>query len=558
MEMFNEIKSRNDLADYLKIPRSILTYVLYVKKVESYYTVFEIPKKNGGNRKIAAPSGDLKDIQTKLSVALWNYQCEFRCNNGIQTNISHAFEKEKGIITNAKVHRNKKYVLNIDLKDYFDSFHFGRVAGFFEKNKNYMLPHEVAVVIAQLVCYKGKLPQGAPSSPIITNLICQILDMRILKLAKAYRLDYTRYADDLTFSTNCKDFDHTQTRFLSELSSIIANGGFSINTKKTRLIYKDSRQEVTGLVVNKKVNINRGYVKETKAMAHSLYTNGSFTIDGIEGTIDQLEGRFSFIDQLSHFNNRLDGTKHDCYKLCRRERDYRAFIFYKQFFAAQKPLIITEGKTDIRYLRAALKNQFEKYPDLIVRNDDGSFDFKISFFHRSKRWRYFFGIGLDGGDAIKNLYRYFTDNNCENLYKYFSKKYGCIQNAPTIFLFDNETESKKPLNNFWTENSKTLPKDKKVLQNTLFLQLQKDSKLYLLTNPLVDNLQESEIEDLFSSKLLSLKLGGKQFCKDDKFDSTLFYGKDIFSNYVMSHYKSIDFSGFIPLLDALNTIVTLH
>ena len=74
-------------------------------------------------------------------------------------------------------------------------------AAFYEKNKDFLLPREVAIVIAQIACYNGCLPQGAPSSPIITNLICQVLDMRLLKIAKKYKLDYTRYADDFSFST---------------------------------------------------------------------------------------------------------------------------------------------------------------------------------------------------------------------------------------------------------------------------------------------------------------------------------------------------------------------
>ena len=116
-------------------------------------------------------------------------------------NASHGFVKERSIITNAKIHKNKKIVLNLDLKDFFDSFHFGRVKGFFEKNKDFKsffpeLTSELATLIAQLVCFNGKLPQGAPSSPLLTNLICNIFDVRVLKLAKKYKLAYSRYADD--------------------------------------------------------------------------------------------------------------------------------------------------------------------------------------------------------------------------------------------------------------------------------------------------------------------------------------------------------------------------
>lgn len=222
-------------------------------------------------------------------------------------NISHGFQKGKNIITNASVHRNKRYVLNLDLEDFFDSFHFGRIQGFFEKNRDFKLPREVAISIAQIACFNGKLPQGAPSSPIITNLVCQILDMRLLKLARKYRLDYSRYADDLSFSTNISTFLNDKDRFLSDATAEIQRAGFKINEKKTRLLFRDSQQEVTGLVVNKKVSVNNAYSKRTRAMAYRLYTQGEYQINGEAASIKQLEGRFSFIDQVDHYNNTING-----------------------------------------------------------------------------------------------------------------------------------------------------------------------------------------------------------------------------------------------------------
>ena len=169
-----------------------------------------------------------------------------------------------------------------------------------------MLPHEAAVTIAQLACYKGKLPQGAPTSPIITNLICQVLDMHLLSLAKRYKLDYTRYADDLTFSTNNKSFLEKWAEFYSELDRKIKKAGFSINERKTRIAYRDSKQVVTGLVVNKKISVDHSYYRKVRAMAHSLYKTGSYEVDGKEGTIKQLEGRFSYIDHIDKYKNKCD------------------------------------------------------------------------------------------------------------------------------------------------------------------------------------------------------------------------------------------------------------
>lgn len=100
------------------------------------------------------------------------------------------------------------------------------------KNKNYQLSQEVSTILAQLCCYNGKLPQGAPTSPIISNLICNILDIRLLHIARKYKLDYTRYADDLTFSTNNKLFLYNQSEFIEKLTAEINNFGFTVNDKK--------------------------------------------------------------------------------------------------------------------------------------------------------------------------------------------------------------------------------------------------------------------------------------------------------------------------------------
>lgn len=555
MEKFSDIQTRNELADFLKIPRSKLTYLLYIEKPENDYKTFEIPKKSGGTREICAPFGSLKSIQNKLAEALWEYQKSIWEDRKIHPNISHAFEKGKSIITNARIHRNKRFILNLDLESFFNAFHFGRVLGYFEKNHDFMLPHEPAVAIAQIACYKGVLPQGAPSSPIITNLICQTLDLHLLKIAKEYKLDYTRYADDLTFSTNNRSFMDKHEKFLTEVALEIKKAGFSINDKKTRLLFKDSRQEVTGLIVNKKISVDRTYYKKTKAMAYRLYTQGEFEISKKPATMQQLEGRFSFIDQLVHYNNKLDGEKHSFHTLNGREKEYQAFLYYKYFFANYRPLIVTEGKTDIVYLKAALKNLYTQYPSLIDKNSFGEYSFKISFFRRSNRWKYFFGVGLDGADAMKNLYHYCTPkNDVPDYLTYFRKLCKCSPQKPVILLFDNETESPRPLKNFLKDNCIN-GENKQQLLKDLHIKLIAESNLFLMTNPLVLNKLECEIEDLFPLEVLDHKIDGKSFSRDDKYDAKKYYGKEIFSTYIANNYEKIDFSGFKKLLDTLNLIV---
>lgn len=397
------IENSRQLAKVLNISFKALTYLLYIENTENCYTSFNILKKNGTTREISAPSPKLKNIQKKLANFLYLQKTTLDKSKPNFPCLSHGFELNKSIITNAKAHRNKKIVINMDLEDFFDSFHFGRVRGYFNKNKNFLYPIEVSTMIAQIACFKGKLPQGSPSSPIITNLICQTLDVKLFRVAKKFKLNYTRYADDLTFSTNDSNFLNFQEDFINEVSNIIKNNGLAINVKKTRIQYKNSKQTVTGLIVNNKINIDNNYFKDTKAMAHSYYKSKSFHINGKEGTIKQLEGRFSFIDQLDKYNNKLSTNASKKWVLNRRELEFQRFIFYKNFLDVEKPVIITEGKTDPLYLKAALMSLYKDYPDLIEKYED-KFIFKFNFFKKQKNFQYFFHFAFHGGDAMQKVY----------------------------------------------------------------------------------------------------------------------------------------------------------
>ena len=550
---FNTIETRDELADFLGIPRKALTYILYIKHIETMYTSFSIPKKSGGERTINAPDDDLKSLQKKLANALWKHQKRVWKIRNIQPNISHAFEENKSILTNAKIHRNKRFVLNVDLENFFDSFHFGRVRGFFEKNSDLKLPIEVATVIAQIACYKGSLPQGAPCSPIITNMICQVLDMRILKLAKKYKLDYTRYADDLTFSTNDKHFLSNHPLFMETLTDEIKRAGFKINESKTRLLFRDSRQEVTGLIVNQKINVDRRYYKDTRSMANTLYSTGSFEINGIEATSNQLEGRFSFINQIEKYNNINDSKApapkkpHGFRVLSGKEEQYRKFLFYKYFIANDKPLVITEGKTDITYIKSALKNLHNKYPSLVTKDDENSFKFGLSFLNRTERLLYLFGLSLDGADTLKTIFNFYTGKeNLPNYLKCFKETFEIHPNKPVILIFDNEINNKdKPLCKFANYIGMN-PATKAALSTNLYAHI--SDNLYLLTNPIINGQTESEIEDLFDNKTLSHTIDGRSFSRKDEKGC---YGKETFSKHIAGNYKTIDFSHFEPLLNSL-------
>lgn len=594
MEYICNVSTRDELAVFLDMPLRKLTHILYCENPNNLYYSFEIRKKNGGTRHINAPNDELIGLQRKIAKSLEDYEEKLRKDKNIKSNISHGFEKNKSIMTNAQIHRNKRIVVNLDIKDFFPSIHFGRVLGFFTKNKDYNLSYEVAVILAQLCCLNGCLPQGAPTSPILSNLICRILDIRLLKLAKKYKVDYTRYADDLTFSTNNKAFLELQNEFLDEITEEINRAGFSVNDKKTRIQFRNSKQEVTGLIVNKKINVERRYYRETRAMAHSLYVNNEFFINGEKGTINQLEGRFSFINQIDKYNNKLDiaspfstklrngseesyrrfsNAQHDFKSLNGREEEYRKFLFYKYFYANKKPVILTEGKTDIRYIKAALKNMHQRYPELIKKTDAG-FEFKVLFFNRTKRFSNLFNIGIDGADEWLKLYNYYSGrDNYKNYFGFFSQKSLVKPLNPVIVIYDNEINKKdKPLykfvnhvnpseeekkqltlGNYIKLNKFVLPSKKNKNEERKFAEVN-NCNIYVLATQLVGNKDESEMEDLFDEKTLGLKNGGRTFSRKDR-DKEKYYNKDIFSNYIASHYREIDFSNFKPLLDNINEIV---
>ena len=526
---FSEISTRNELADFLGIPRNVLSYVLYVKHVETYYTTFDIPKKDGSARHICAPSGELKAIQSRLKDAMYEFRMNTKERDCKRAKVSQAFEQGKSIITNADIHRNKRYVIGFDLKDFFDSFNFGRVSGYFEKNRYFKFPHEVAIVLAQLCCYNGVLPQGAPTSPIITNMISEILDARLLKLARKYKLDYTRYADDLTFSTNNNKYLAVHNNFLEEVVEEIKSSGFSLNEAKTHITYRDSQQVVTGLIVNRKINVPRTYYKATRAMWHSYYSNGHFTIKGKEGNVRQLEGRFSFIDQVEHYNNCKSPKekKHDSHNLSSKEKEYRNFLFYTHFVSNPTPILLTEGKTDVLYIKAALMKLYKEYPTLIQRDDNGKYRFNISFFNRTNHWNYFFDMSRDGADAMSKIYTNYFSNGQNSLSAYFQKRKALSSNKPVLFLFDNECNTKgKPLQSFVGK----LPHSderKKELQKSNHLLLDTYCHLYLVTLPLPADMAECELEDLFPQDVLHTKIRGRSFSRKDE-DPHLYYNKDIF------------------------------
>lgn len=282
IEKFYNLKSGMDVSDMLEIDFKSLRYFTYGK--QNKYVNFQISKKNGGVRQISAPIKELKYVQKKLAYVLKNIYKPKKA--------AHGFLNGRDIKTNSINHIKQRNILNIDLKDFFSQIHFGRIRGLL-MSKPYSIGEEASTYIAQLACEKGKLPQGAPSSPIITNMICSSLDSQLTMLAKKYNCIYSRYADDITFSTYNLKFDNnivsvseTEKKISlgKELKKIFQQNGFEINEKKIFLNAYISRQEVTGLVVNKKLNLKREFIKNIRAILNncqekSIYESAKLYIE---------------------------------------------------------------------------------------------------------------------------------------------------------------------------------------------------------------------------------------------------------------------------------------
>lgn len=278
---FFSLRSPEHVAELLEIPYAVLNYHLYVTPVSKQYRTFTIPKKSGGSREITAPVTTIKIIQKKLNKVLQEvWENLYKKKNSI-----HGFIYDKNVRTNAKVHENQEYVFNIDLLNFFPSINFGRVYGRF-KTKPYNLPAKVAAVLSRICCYKCSdrdfLPQGAPTSPIISNIICDKMDNELYRFANNLDCSYTRYVDDITFSTDRPKFPEEMAIITpldkgfrlkadvgQELNRIIEENGFKVNSSKVRIQHRNTRQKVTGLIVNKFPNISRRYTNQIRAMLHA-------------------------------------------------------------------------------------------------------------------------------------------------------------------------------------------------------------------------------------------------------------------------------------------------
>lgn len=437
--------------------------------------------------------------------------------------------------------------------------------GFFLKDKDFSLQPPVATVLAQIACFKNELPQGSPCSPIISNLIGHVLDCRLARFAKAHKCTYSRYADDITFSTSYKNFPTEIAVSLSgaawqvsdELRARIKDAGFEINDKKTRMQFRSSRQVTTGLMVNEKVNIRQEYLRAARHMCDALFKTGSYyrmvpaTLAGgafgdppvkeVITSLNPLGGTLAHIYQVKNAADLRDADEKKANPTATRSLYFR-FLFYKNFVAHTMPLIVPEGKTDSVYLRTAIQHLPAYHPRLgeIV---SGKLETKIRFMNFSPTVHDVMQLGHGTGDLLYLIRDY---EKHLRVYAHAQLEY------PVIVLFDNDDGAKSL---FGYARNKGHKIDLDSTDSFYYL----GYNLYLVKTPEPGGKKTSCIEDLFPPTLLKTPVDGKTFDPNKQHDEAGKYGKVVFAKRVVTpQAATIDFSGFAQLLDRIVAALDHH
>jgi len=583
----------HQVADLLNYRPRDLSYIVYKIPPALKYKQFKIAKRSGGTRTINAPTDALKILQRRLAEYLQDCLEELEAAGLRRNSASKAFRRRCSILSNAKAHRGRRYVFNLDLEDFFPSIHLGRVRGFFIKDKHFALHDKVATILAQIACNDGRLPQGSPCSPVISNLIAHILDTHLVRLAAQNGCTYTRYADDLTFSTNRAVFPDAIAKEVAgvphqwlpgdELEKVIEASGFKINGAKTRMQYHDSRQEVTGLVVNRKLNVRAEYRALVRQMTHRLIRTGEFHIihrlagaNTVEvGSERQLHGMLGFVNQLDlhDYRRQLDAlglaakTNHSPEEKVRvklvnerlqsKENTYRRFLLYTQFYAASKPVIICEGPTDSVYLVHAIRSLAASLTVMATTSPKGDITMNVRLYRYLKRRKKrdagkyssivsstgrILELRGGGGEFVRFL----------KLYQAHVPKFvGPGGYEPVILLVDFDEGSKDLLayikNRLRISNPFAHP----------YIRLEKN--LYVVPIPLPMGASAVKIEDLFDDTVKKTVVAGKSFDEKKSHQDHAFYGKTVFAHKVVKpNAATIDFSKFTPLLLNVSAAIEEH
>lgn len=276
------LHSPSDVAKVLNVTIPQLKWLAFHSEVvkKTHYVRFAVKKRSGGERVLSAPHKKLKTIQRWILAEV--------LNKIPLEDPAHGFVPDRSIVTNATPHVGQEFVVNLDLKDFFPSVGFKRVRHAFRRVG---YSGAVSTVLALLcsecprqpVTFNDEryevatgplgLPQGAPTSPALSNLVARKLDKRLAGFAKKLGLNYTRYADDLTFSGPAELAPRIG-YILAKVRHVAAEEGFTVNEKKTRVMRQSRAMEVTGVIVNQKPSVCREELRRLRAILHRAKTEG--------------------------------------------------------------------------------------------------------------------------------------------------------------------------------------------------------------------------------------------------------------------------------------------
>lgn len=276
-----------------------ITYLIRASyNPEKFYRKFNIPKKSGGLRSISEPLPSLKEIQKWILDEIL-YKCDV-------SEYTKAYRPGKSIKNNAQFHRNQKIVLKLDIKDYFPSIKYPKIYAFF---KRLGYSKAVTTMLANLCCLHKCLPQGAPTSPALSNLVTVHLDNRISGFTKKLKIRYTRYADDLTFSG-----DFNPGIIINFVEKVLNEEGFLLNKEKINTMYQNKRQQVTGIVVNKYMQTPR---ELRKKLRQDIYYIEKF---GLKSHMEKIK------EERTYYINHLLGIANHIYFINPTDKEAKKYI----------------------------------------------------------------------------------------------------------------------------------------------------------------------------------------------------------------------------------------
>ena len=298
----------DDLYKEFLLSLNLVDSELYIKKlyaisnnIEDNYKVFKIKKSNGSFRKIYEPNGTLKYIQRQILKNI--------LENKKVSKYATAYQKGKSLKDNASIHIGKKIILKLDIKNYFDSISFYSIYDSCFSIEYF--PKGIGMLLTYLCTYNGYLPQGAPTSAYISNLVMKDFDDELGNWCDKNNISYTRYSDDMTFSGN-----FNPNLVIKKVKEMLFKLGFELNKKKIHIIKQNQQQKITGIVVNEKMQVEKNYRKEIRKEIYYIKKYGldshlnRINCNNKEKYLNKLYGRILFVFQINNNQEFLNYKKY--------------------------------------------------------------------------------------------------------------------------------------------------------------------------------------------------------------------------------------------------------